>query len=79
MLSDQEEVSYKIIVGESFHRVEESPILEVEKPTFGSLQLMKRGSAPQTEQLDQLWRLSHGSPPRVLIMSVEKLKAGSHS
>ena len=61
MLSDQE-VSYKIVVGESFHRVEESPILEVEKPTFGSLQLMKRGSAPQTEQLDLGgWVMGH--PP----------------
>ena len=79
MSSDQEEVSHKIVVGEGFHRVEESPILEVEKPTFGSLQLMKRGSAPQTQQLDQLWRLGQESPPRILIMSVEKLKAGSHS
>ena len=25
------------------HRVEESPFLEVEKPTMGSLQLMRRG------------------------------------
>ena len=28
------------------HRVEESLFLEVEKPTMGSLQLMRRGSAP---------------------------------
>ena len=79
MSSDQEEVSHKSVVGEGFHRIEESPILEVEKPTFGSLQLMKRGSAPQTQKLDQLWRLDQGSLPRVLIMSVEKLKVGSHS
>ena len=48
MSSGQEEVSHKIVVGEGFHRVEESPNLEVENPTMGSLQLMKRGSTPQT-------------------------------
>ena len=33
------------------HRVEESLCLEVEKPTLGSLYLMRRGSTPQTQQL----------------------------
>ena len=32
-----------IVVGESIIRVEESPFLEVEKPTMRSLQLMRRG------------------------------------
>ena len=31
------------VVGEGILRVEESPFLEVEKPTMGSLQLMRRG------------------------------------
>ena len=43
MSSDQEEVSHMIVVGESILRVEESPFLEVEKLTMGSLQLMRRG------------------------------------
>ena len=43
MSSDQEEASRTIVVGgEGIHRVEESPSLEVEKPTMGSLQLMRR-------------------------------------
>ena len=42
MLSDQEEVSHMIVVGEDIPRVEESPFLEVEKPTMGSLQLIRR-------------------------------------
>ena len=42
MSSDQEEVSHTIAVNEDIHRVEESPFLEVEKPTMGSLQLMRR-------------------------------------
>jgi len=43
MSSDQEEASYMIVVGgEGIHSVEESPSLEVEKPTMGSLQLMRR-------------------------------------
>ena len=42
MASDQEEVSHTIAVGEDIYRVEESPFLEVEKPTMGSLQLMRR-------------------------------------
>ena len=46
MSSDQEEVSHTIFVGQSILRVEESPFLEVEKSTMGSLQLMRRGSAP---------------------------------
>ena len=36
------------------HRVE-SPFLEVEKPTMGSLPLDEEGSALQTQQLDRLW------------------------
>ena len=32
-----------IVVGEGILRVEESPFLEVEKTTVGSLQLMRRG------------------------------------
>ena len=39
----QEEASHMIVVGESILRVEESPFLEVEKSTMGSLQLMRRG------------------------------------
>ena len=42
MSSDQEEASHMIVVGEGIHSVEESPSLEVEKPTMGSLQLMRR-------------------------------------
>ena len=30
MLSDQEEVSHMIVVGEGIHRLKESPFLEVE-------------------------------------------------
>ena len=37
----------------------------------------EEGSALQTQQLDRLWSLSLGSPPRVLAVSVEKLKAES--
>ena len=33
MASDQEEVSYTIVVSEGIHRVEESPFLEAEKPS----------------------------------------------
>ena len=43
MSSDQEEASHMIVVGEGIRRVEGSPFLEVEKPTTGSLPLMKRG------------------------------------
>ena len=43
MSSDQEEASHMIVVGESILRVEESPLLEVEKPSMGSLQLKRRG------------------------------------
>ena len=53
MSSDQEEASHTIVVHEDICRVEESPFLEVEKPTMGSLQLIRRGSAPQTQKLDQ--------------------------
>ena len=42
MSSDQEVASHVIVVGEGIHRVEESPFLEMEKPTMGSLQLMRR-------------------------------------
>ena len=42
MSSDQEEVLPMIVVGEGICRVEESPFLEVEKPTVGSLQSMRR-------------------------------------
>ena len=41
-----------IVVGESILRVEEIPFLEVDKPTMGSLQLMRRGVF--TQQLCQL-------------------------
>ena len=68
-----------IVVGEGIHRAEESPFLEEEKLTMGSLQLMRRGSTPQTQQLDLLWRLGQWSPPGVLVMSAEKLKAESRS
>ena len=52
MSSDQEEASHMIVVGESILRVEEIPFLEVDKPTMGSLQLMRRGVF--TQQLCQL-------------------------
>ena len=42
-----------IVVHEGICRVEGSPFLEAEKPTMGSLQLIRRESAPQTQQLDQ--------------------------
>ena len=42
MSSDQEEVSHTIVVGEGICTVEETPCLEVEKPTMGNLQLMRR-------------------------------------
>ena len=45
MSSDQEEASHVIVVYEGIHRVEESPFLEVERSTLGSLQLMKKGSS----------------------------------
>ena len=41
MSSDHEEASHTT-VGEGILRVEESPFLEVEKPTMGSLQLIRR-------------------------------------
>ena len=41
MSSDQEEALHMIVIGEGIRRVEESPFLEVEKPTMGSLQLMR--------------------------------------
>ena len=68
-----------IVVHEGICRVEGSPFLEAEKPTMGSLQLIRRESAPQTQQLDQLWRLGQGSPPGVLVMSLEKLKSELYS
>ena len=37
MSSDQEEASHMIIVGEGILRVEESPFIEVEKPTLLNL------------------------------------------
>ena len=43
MSSDQEEESHMTVVGEGILRIEESPFLEVEKHTVGSLQLMRRG------------------------------------
>ena len=42
MSSEQKESSHIIIVGEGILRIEENPFLEVEKPTMGSLQLMRR-------------------------------------
>ena len=42
MSSDQEEVSHMIVVSEGIHRIEESIFLEAEKPTMGSLQLIRR-------------------------------------
>ena len=39
----------------------------------------EEGSAPQKRQLEQLCQLGQGSPPGVLVMSLEKLKAESHS
>ena len=42
MSSDQEEASHTTVVGEGILRIEESPFLEVEKPTMGSLQPKRR-------------------------------------
>ena len=42
MSSDEEEASHMIVV-EGIHRFGESPFLEVEMHTMGSLPLMKRG------------------------------------
>ena len=42
MSSDQEEASHVTVVGEGICRAEESPFLEAEKPTMGSLHLMRR-------------------------------------
>ena len=60
MSSDQEEASHMIALGEGMHRVEVSPFLEMEKPTMGILQLMRRRTGPQTQKLDGLWRLGQG-------------------
>ena len=49
-----------IALGEGMHRVEVSPFLEMEKPTMGILQLMRRRTGPQTQKLDGLWRLGQG-------------------
>ena len=43
------------------HRVEESPFLDVEKPTMGSLPL-EAGSALRTQQLDRLWNVGRNEP-----------------
>ena len=53
MSSDQEEASHVVVVNEGSHRIGESPFCEAEKPTMGSLQLIRRGRAPQTQKLDQ--------------------------
>ena len=53
MSSDEEEASHVIVV-EGIHRLGESLLLEVGMSTTGSLPL-EEGSAPQTQQLDQLW------------------------
>ena len=42
MSSDEEEASHMIVVVEGIHKLGESPFLEVEIPTMGSLPLMKR-------------------------------------
>ena len=52
MSSDHEEASHMIVVDEGIRRAEEGPFFEAEKPTMGSLQLMRRGSAPEIQQLD---------------------------
>ena len=39
----KKKASHVTVVGEGIHRNEESVFLEVEKPTMGSLQLIKRG------------------------------------
>ena len=36
-------ISVHLRIVRCHHRVEESPFLEVEKPTMGSLQLMRKG------------------------------------
>ena len=45
-------ISVHLNIVRCHHRGEESPFLEAEKPTMGSLQLI---SALQTQQLCQLW------------------------
>ena len=41
-MSSDQQVSHMIVVGEGIRRAEESPFLEEEKLTMGSLQLMRR-------------------------------------
>ena len=52
MSSDQEQMSYKIVVGEGFCRVEGSPFLEAEKTTMGSLQLIGGGGGGDGRSTD---------------------------
>ena len=52
MSSDEEEASH-VIVGEGIHRLGESLFLEVVH--HGKPSTNEEGSAPQTQQLDQLW------------------------
>ena len=46
MSSDEEETSLVIVDVEGVRRLGESLFLEVEKPTMGRLQLMRRGVLP---------------------------------
>ena len=48
-------VHFRIVRCHKICRVEESPLPEAEKPNMESLLSMRRGSAPQTQQLDFLW------------------------
>ena len=47
-----------IVVGKGSHRLGESPFPELEKPTMGSLPLVRRGSTPQIQQLDRSWNVA---------------------
>ena len=62
MSSDQEEMSHMIVVGQSILRVEESPFLEAEKPTMGSLQLRRGVLHKPSNYVD--YGMLHRNEPR---------------
>ena len=64
-----------IVVGEGIHRAEENYFLKVEKPTLRSLQWIRKGVLHRPTDKTDYRGWVRGSLPRVLIMSVGKLKA----
>ena len=65
-----------IFVGEDIDRVEEGLFLKVEEPTMGSLQLMRRGSTLQTQQLYD-YGMQCKNEPRTRRRCLEGQTAGS--